>query len=155
MTKTNVFSWSNRRRLVEHRSATMAIRSYPVVQATTTRSSHSNTWAIRDRTRTNCTHFSNLKPKMTILIAPDGKGKTSVWLSGRRGDMWEPPLIVGFHNRFDVPVLLLRMSCIGVLESILQVLLIMSTPGSNLSQLNKELLLEWHKKTEECRFNMS
>ena len=79
---------------------------------------------------------------MTILIAPDGKGKTSVWLSGRRGDMWEPPLIAGFHNRFDVPVLLLQMSCIGVLESILQVLLIMSTPGSNLSQLNKERLLE-------------
>ena len=75
---------------------------------------------------------------MTILIVPDGKGKTSVWFSGRRGDMWEPPLIVGIHNRFDVPVLLLQMSCMGVLESILQGLMGMSTPGSNLSQLNKE-----------------
>ena len=50
---------------------------------------------------------------MTTLIAGDGKGKTSVWLSGRgggggggEGDMWENRLSVGFHNRFDVPVLL-------------------------------------------------
>lgn len=55
--------------------------------------------------RTSCTHFSNLKRKTIILSAPDGEGKTSVWFSGLRGDMWEPPLIVGFHNRFDVPVL--------------------------------------------------
>ena len=75
---------------------------------------------------------------MTILSAPDGKGKTSVWFSGRREDMWEPPLIVGFQNRFDVPVLLLQMSCMGVLENLLQGLMGMSTPGSNLSQLNKE-----------------
>lgn len=75
---------------------------------------------------------------MTILIARDGKGKTSVWLSGLRGDMWEPCLSVGFHNRFDVPVLLLGMSCMGVLGRFLHGLLIMSTPGSNLNQLNNK-----------------
>ena len=123
---------------MEHHSASMAIRSCPVAQATTARGSRSNTWTIRYQARTSCTHFSKLKRKMTTLIARGGKGKTSVWLSGRGGDMWEPRLSAGFHNRFDVPVLLLWMSCIGVLGSILQGLLVMSTPGSNLSQLNKE-----------------
>ena len=85
MTKTNAFSYSNRRRSVEHHSNPMAIRSCPVAQATTTRGSHSNIWAISRylRARTSCTHFSNLKRKMTILIALDGKGKTSVWLQFR------------------------------------------------------------------------
>lgn len=123
---------------MKHHSTTMALRSCPVAQATTTRGSHSNTWAIRYQARTSCTHFSNLKRKMTILIARDGKGKTSVWLSGLRGDMWEPCLSVGFHNRFDVPVLLLGMSCMGVLGRVLHGLLITSTPGSNLNQLNNK-----------------
>ena len=80
---------------------------------------------------------------MTISIARDGKGKTSVWLSGRGVDIWEPRLSVGFHNRFDVPVLLLRMSCIGVLGRVLHGLIITSTPGSNLNQLNKKEI-NWH-----------
>ena len=92
--------------------------------------------------RDNCTHFSSLKQKMTILFTRGGRGKISVWVSGQSpADLQEPALHVGVLNPFDVLVLLRQMISTGVLKRTLRHLIVISTPGLNLNQLNKVFVI--------------